>query len=105
PYFRAAAFPPLRPAATFCACVPPCEELLRFFDSPPCFDASGELAMRAARSFDMPLSFSASYCFSFLTLALLPGMTGKCPLKSRFNRCPEPRGDVGLRVHGRLTAL
>ena len=24
--FFAAAFPPLRPAATFCACVPPCEE-------------------------------------------------------------------------------
>jgi hypothetical protein len=35
--------------------------------SPPCFDASGELAILAARSFDMPLSFSASYCFSFFT--------------------------------------
>ena len=30
--------------------------------------------MRAARSFDMPLSLSASYCFSFLTLGRLSGM-------------------------------
>ena len=36
---------------------------------PPRFDASGVFAIFAARSFDMPLSFRASYCFSFLTLA------------------------------------
>jgi hypothetical protein len=30
--------------------------------------------MRAARCFDMPLSFSASYCFSFLTLGRLFGI-------------------------------
>jgi hypothetical protein len=64
----AAALPPLRPAAFFCAVVPPClefppdPELL-----PPRLDAPGEFAIRAARSFDMPLSFRASYCFSFLT--------------------------------------
>src|SRR6185312_15127064 len=66
--FFAAALPPLRPAAFFCAVVPPCfdeppePELL-----PPRLDAPGELAIRAARSFDMPLSFRASYCFSFFT--------------------------------------
>jgi hypothetical protein len=27
----------------------------------------------------MPLSFSASYCFSFLTLLLLLGMKKRCP--------------------------
>src|SRR5260221_8825958 len=74
----AVALPPLRPAATFWACVPPWDELL-FEDeecdfSPPCFDAFGELAIFAARSFDIPLSFSASYCFSFFTCALLPGL-------------------------------
>src|SRR5690242_13610270 len=66
--FFAAALPPLRPAAFFCAVAPPClaeppePELL-----PPRLDAPGELAIRAARSFDMPLSFRASYCFSFFT--------------------------------------
>ena len=72
---RAVALPPLRPAATFCACVPPCRESLRELCecSPPCFEASGEFAIFAARSFDIPLSFSASYCYSFLTCALFPG--------------------------------
>src|SRR6185436_15682348 len=37
-------------------------------------DAPGELAILAARSFDMPLSLSASYCFSFLTLARVLGI-------------------------------
>src|ERR1043165_9377228 len=76
--FFADAWPPLRPAATFCACVPPCEELLCDEDEcellPPRLEAPGELAIFAARSFDIPLSFSASYCFSFLTLARFPGM-------------------------------
>jgi hypothetical protein len=40
---------------------------------PPRLDAPDELAIFAARSFDMPLSFNASYCFSFLTFELLPG--------------------------------
>jgi hypothetical protein len=35
---------------------------------PPWLEAFGDFAIRAARSFDMPLSFSASYCFSFFTL-------------------------------------
>jgi hypothetical protein len=76
---RAVALPPLRPAAFFCAVVPPCDALLRDeLDEPdflpPRLDAPGELEIFAARSFDMPLSFRASYCFSFLTLGLLPGI-------------------------------
>jgi hypothetical protein len=70
--------PPFRPAAFFCAVVPPCEELEREDEecdrSPPRFDAPGEFAILAARSFDMPLSFKASYCFSFLTLGRLFGI-------------------------------
>jgi hypothetical protein len=75
---RAAAFPPFRPAAFFCAVVPPCRELER--DEPECdflpprLDAPGEFAILAARSFDIPFSFSFSYCFSFLTLGRLLGM-------------------------------
>jgi hypothetical protein len=42
---------------------------------PPWLDASGELAIRAALAFDIPFSFSASYCFSFFTLGRLSGMT------------------------------
>src|SRR4051812_41132371 len=74
-FLRAVALPPLRPASFFCAVVPPCFEpppLPDFF--PPFFDASGELAMRAARDLDMPLSLSASYCFSFFTFADFEGM-------------------------------
>src|SRR5439155_11828888 len=72
--FFAAAFPPLRPAALCCAVVPPCFELPPFPDCfPPCFDASGELAILAARAFDMPFFFRASYCLSFLTLARVDG--------------------------------
>jgi hypothetical protein len=75
--FRAAALPPLRPAAFFCAVVPPCFELELeepdFF--PPRLEAPGEFAILAARSFDMPFSLSFSYCFSFLTLGRLFGMT------------------------------
>jgi hypothetical protein len=80
----AVALPPLRPAAFFCAVVPPCDELLReeleepdFL--PPRLDEPEEFEIFAARSFDMPLSFSASYCFSFLTLLLLLGMHGNFP--------------------------
>jgi hypothetical protein len=75
--FRLDARPPFRPAAFFWAVVPPWLELLRdepepdFF--PPRLDAPGELAIFAARSFDIPLSLSFSYCFSFLTFALLFG--------------------------------
>jgi hypothetical protein len=36
---------------------------------PPWDEAFGELAIFAARSFDMPLSLSASYCSSFVTFA------------------------------------
>jgi hypothetical protein len=74
----AAALPPFRPAAFFCAVVPPCELLLLLEPEwdflPPLLDEPGELAILAARSFDMPLSFSFSYCFSFLTLARFPGI-------------------------------
>src|SRR5437870_11530483 len=77
-FFAAVALPPLRPAAFFCAVVPPWLELLFELEEcdflPPRLEAPGELAIFAARSLDIPLSFSASYCFSFLTLALLLGM-------------------------------
>jgi hypothetical protein len=75
--FRAVALPPLRPAAFFCAVVPPCDDEEREDDEPdffpPRLEAPGELEIFAARSFDIPLSFSASYCFSFLTPARFPG--------------------------------
>ena len=72
----AAALPPLRPAAFFCAVVPPCRGLPPDPDFlPPRLDAPGEFAIRAARSFDMPLRFSASYCFSFFTLGRLSGIS------------------------------
>src|SRR5919109_2804324 len=77
---RAVARPPLRPAAFFCAVVPPCDELPPEPDFlPPRLDAPGEFAIRAARSFDIPLSFRASYCFSFLTLGLLSGIRPSFP--------------------------
>ena len=80
----------MRPAAFFCAEVPPCfdeerEELEPDF-LPPRLDAPGEFEIRAARSFDMPFSLSFSYCFSFLTLARLPGMRAIFPCSERLNR-------------------
>src|SRR5205823_7875758 len=77
---RAVAFPPLRPASFFCWVVPPCLALLRellLFEPdflPPRLDAPGELAILAARCFDMPRFLRPSYCFSFLTLALFDGI-------------------------------
>jgi hypothetical protein len=69
----------LRPAAFFCAVVPPCFELERDDEEwdflPPRLEAPGEFAIRAARSFDIPFSFSFSYCFSFLTLGRLLGIS------------------------------
>lgn len=62
-YFLApVTFPPLRPAALCCAVVPPCEAspLIPLF-LPPLCEAFGEFAIRAARSFDIPLSRGASY--------------------------------------------
>src|SRR4051812_47549924 len=84
--FFAVAFPPFRPAAFFCAVVPPCDELLRELDEfdffPPRLDEPEEFAIFAARSFDMPLSFNASYCFSFFTFELLPGMRHRLSVSS-----------------------
>src|SRR5688572_23130515 len=86
---RAAARPPLRPAAFFCAVVPPCFELDLELDEPdflpPRLEEPGELAIFAARSLDMPLSFSASYCFSFLTFDFLFGMRPSYPAWNRRN--------------------
>jgi hypothetical protein len=96
---RADARPPLRPAAFFCAVVPPWLELLRdepepdFF--PPRLEAPGEFAIRAARSFDIPFSLSFSYCFSFLTLGRLFGM--RLPLRRRL-------GGADQRGHGGFAA-
>jgi hypothetical protein len=77
----------LRPAARFWDVLPPCDELDRLvpepLDLPPRLEAPGEFAIRAARSFDMPLSFNASYCFSFLTFARVPGITHLHELTSR----------------------
>src|SRR3954468_21972727 len=90
----AVALPPLRPAAFFCAVVPPCDELLREEpepeDLPPRLDAPDEFEIFAARSFDIPLSLSASYCFSFLTFAFLPGiplLTSRSARRPRRSAC------------------
>jgi hypothetical protein len=50
---------------------------LDFF--PPRLEAPGELAIRAARCFDIPFLRRPSYCFSFFTLGRLLGMTGSFP--------------------------
>jgi hypothetical protein len=50
-------------------------------------EAPGEFAIFAARSFDMPFFFNASYCFSFFTCALLPGIE---LLLTRFDQCGLP---------------
>ena len=42
---------------------------------PPRLEAPGDFAIFAGRSLDIPLSFRASYCFSFLTFAILPGIS------------------------------
>src|SRR5215218_8050241 len=73
--FLVAALPPLRPAALCWAVVPPCfgsPPLPEAF--PPCSDASGELAILAARCLLIPLSRSASYCFGSFTFADFDGM-------------------------------
>src|SRR3954451_13762580 len=91
----AVALPPLRPAAFFCAVVPPCDELLREEpepeDLPTRLEDPEELAIFAARSFDMPLSFSASYCFSLLTLLLLLGMYWAFPFLRHSHRFDDLR--------------
>jgi hypothetical protein len=67
--FFAAALPPLRPAAFFCALVPPCFELEPEPELlPPRLEEPGELAIRAARDLLMPFFLRPSYCLSFLTL-------------------------------------
>ena len=49
----------------------------------------GEFAIFAARSFDMPLSFRASYCFSFFTFDdLPPGMTSSSVDWAGIRRVP-----------------
>ena len=74
--FLAVALPPFRPPAFFCAVVPPRLELPPEPDFFPLrLEAPGELAIRAARPLDMPLSLRASYCRSFLTLGRLSGMS------------------------------
>jgi hypothetical protein len=66
----------LRPAAFFWAVVPPWLESPPEPDAfPPRLEAPGEFAIFAARYFDIPLSFSASYCFSFFTDGRLSGIS------------------------------
>ena len=99
-FFLAVAFPPLRPAAFFCAVVPPCFELERDEEEcdflPPRLEAPGEFAIFAARSFDIPFSFSFSYCFSFLTLGRLLGMQ---PPFLRATTLVPPNADVKQQNH------
>src|SRR4051794_20065645 len=69
---RALALPPLRPASFFCPVVPPCfGELPEPDFLPPLDDAFGVFAIFAARSFDIPLSLRASYCFVFFGLSAM----------------------------------
>ena len=56
---------------------------------PPFLDASGVLAILAARSLDIPLSLSASYCFSFLTFADLDGISPSVVPRFLQPRFPE----------------
>src|SRR5436190_7271568 len=90
-FFRAVALPPLRPAAFFWAVVPPCDELLRELEEepdffPPRLEEPDAFEIFAARSFDIPLSFSASYCFSFLTPGRLPPGMSRPPSRLRAHR-------------------
>jgi hypothetical protein len=83
--------------------VPPCFELLRdeledpdFL--PPRLDAPGEFAIFAARSFDIPFSFSFSYCFSFFTLGRLFGMFHLLVVHDASSRCPHGRNERDARM-------
>jgi hypothetical protein len=63
----------LRPAAAFCARLPPLLWRLRALELPdalalPRLDAPGEFEITAARDLLMPCLRSISYCVSFLTL-------------------------------------
>jgi hypothetical protein len=92
----------LRPAAFFCAVVPPWDELPpepELF--PPRLDAPGEFAILAARDFDIPLSLRASYCFSFLTFALLLGTTPPLARRSRMSLVNE-KAELGVTEPGRI---
>src|SRR5579859_4229620 len=81
---RAAALPPLRPAALCWAVVPPClEDPPDPLSWPPRLEASGELAILAARCLDMPLSLRASYCFSFFDAGALVCGHSMAPLLRR----------------------
>src|SRR3954463_10202713 len=59
--------------------------------------------MRAARSLDIPLSFRASYCFSFLTLARLLGISRSFPrVAPRVFPCsgrPNARSALSMAQH------
>src|SRR4029078_10850674 len=91
---RAVAFPPLRPAALCWAVVPPCFGFPPDPDFlPPRLEAPGEFAIFAARSFDMPLSLRASYCFSFLTFARFDGIA-----RHLLVRSPVGRGSAAVRA-------
>lgn len=65
--------PPLRPAATFCALVPP--DLLAVVERPPeddflppLLEDPSEFEIAAARLLLIPFLRKPSYCLSFLTL-------------------------------------
>ena len=82
--------------------VPPWLELLREDDEepdflPPRLEAPGEFAIFAARSFDIPFSFSFSYCFSFLTLGRLPGMRSSLAVDEELDY-PTTLSGIAIRL-------
>src|SRR5712691_3850197 len=103
PCLRAVALPPLRPAAFFCAVVPPCEAEEREEPEcdflPPRLEAPHEFAIFAARSFDIPFSLRASYCFSFLTCALLRGIRSTSSWRCGVPETTDRRYPLRRRAH------
>ena len=81
--------------------MPPCDELLRRVPEPdalpPRLEAPGEFAIFAARSFDIPFSFSFSYCFSFLTLGRLPGMRSSLAVDEELHY-PTTLSGIAIRL-------
>src|SRR5438309_200687 len=67
---------------------------------PPRFEAPGEFAILAARSFDIPFSFRATYCFRFLTAPprcpgmALPSFPSKPRRKGSINRGTKAAGSA-----------
>ena len=85
-------FPPLRPAAAFCALLPPLPEPLLFelwllpLLFPPRLEEPGEFEIAAARDLLIPFLRSPSYCLSFFTLDPWSLATTSSDLRQPSNR-------------------